>query len=201
MSNDRFKMPKPAFIAPSKPLIPTDGSFKRDTTPGVSISVRAPLPTLNLPTFGSQLPKEKKTRTKVEKQEVPVAKPALAKFGPEHVCSDAEFIVRTRAFTIHDPEMKELFFANGGEDIYDGYETLAQAFDSLRRQKQARLTQIAGSEVGEYRRFQPKNENEMVYVPGLVAHAEAARERAKEAARFRAENENWIRQPIERRTA
>lgn len=195
MSNDRFTSPRPAHIQPSKPLIvPT---LKKETTIGTPISALPPLPGLNLPVFGNNVIRERKVREKKVK-EVPA--PYVPTVDSTLVCTDEEFIIKTRSSIIHDPGMKELFFANGGIEIYSRYGTLAQAFDALRRNKQARLTgKLSGINANSkpYERVSRPTSNVRVYVPGgTAADTMNVRERAQENARHRQENENWIRQPM-----
>lgn len=57
-------------------------------------------------------------------------------FSPSDVCADdKEFIVRTRSSDIHTPEMKALFWANGGADCLKAGLGYAAAFSNLRNDK------------------------------------------------------------------
>lgn len=197
MSNDRFNAPKPKFFAPSKALIPTDGSFRSEkgAPPAKPLNDRAPLPALNLPDFGNQVRKETKARTKAEPKEIVIPQP-MVKWGPEHICTDEEFIIKTRAHSIHDPGIKELFMANGGVEIADHYDTLANAFDALRRYKAAKLSgqlDHISEDTPMYERVTRFASHSIsVFVPGLYADAEVRRERARENAARRNEEQVWI---------
>lgn len=204
MSNDRFNAPKPKFFVPSKALIPTDGSFRSEkgALPAKPLNDRAPLPALNLPSFGNQVRKETKARAKAEPKEIVIPQPMI-KWGPEHICTDEAFIVKTRAHNIHDPGVKELFMANGGAEIVDHYDTIAQAFDALRRYKAAKLAgQLEGIDENTpmYERVTRFASHSIsVFVPGLYENTQRVREHARETARIRGENEAWLNSNNERK--
>ena len=189
--NDRFSSPRPAFVEPSRPLVtPT---LKKENGPIVNLD-RPALPALKLPSFGTPVrkePKEKKekgSRKRTTKSSEPSGPMVI--YGPEHVCSDEEFIVKTRTKTIHDEGVKELFFANGGEEMVDNYDTLAQAFDALRREKMVKLANARNPQL--QKPIQNRQEEKKVYVRGLPSDAQRIRERAAQDARRRQDNEEWM---------
>lgn len=193
-AEERFTMPRKAFIAPSKPLI--DLGKKKEVTEPVDLSK---LPTLHLPTFGNKVA-EKKVREKKsrEKQEVNYGPPVV--WGPEHVVTDEEFIIRTRAYSIHDDGIKELFYANGGADIVALYETIATAFDALRRYKMAKLSGILDdvtADTPEWQRVINYASHDIkLYVSGTQAEAQVIRERALQVAEKQRQDEEWMNEPL-----
>lgn len=118
-----------------------------------------------------------------------------APVDPTHIISDAEFVKRTRAgdlFSIHDPEIKLLFWANGGEYHLVGGLSYAQAFENLRREKLNRIafpTKSDGSEE-KYRRVRPLPPGTRAYVSGMPDIA--AKAQAEQEAKFRGENDNFF---------
>lgn len=202
MSNDRFSAPKPRFIQPSKALIPTDGSFRSEKGAAPATPL-AKLPALNLPTFGTGKRTEAKVRASKETSTpAPTVRGPVVRFGPEHVVSDEDFILKTRGYSIHHPGIKELFYANGGLEIEAQYDTLANAFDALRRTKAARVVGALDgitSETPAYTRHQSFASHEIdIFVPGTVRDAQIIRERAKEAASLRNQTEAWLHAPIKK---
>lgn len=201
MSNERFKNVRPAYLPPSKPLIvPQD---KRDNTPGVPLN-KAPLPTLNLASNVGKITVQKEVKKdntyRPEVSPAAVIKGPLIRYSAEHVCSDEEFIIKTRAHSIHDPGMKELFFANGGEEIVDDYSTLAGAFDVLRRNKMTKIAKAATGNVEYSQDNRIAAHDVKVFVPGSTPEkAYREREQARAEAKRRADNEAWLSQPIERK--
>lgn len=192
---ERFTMPRKAFIEPSRPLLVP--MLKRDNAPAIPVSQLAPLPALALPSFGTSVVREKKERSKRQPKEVEaVYHGPMVLYGPEHVCTDHDFIVKTRAHSIHDPGMKELFFANGGEAMVDDYDTLAQAFDALRRQKTVKLSGQLNGVTAETplrsRTNQIDTSKYHVYQKGSHEEAQRVRDRARDDANRRRENEEWI---------
>lgn len=202
MSNDRFSAPKPRFIQPSKALIPTDGSFRSEKGAAPAIPL-AKLPALNLPVFGTGKRTEAKVRAgKETSTPASIQRGPVVRFGPEHIVSDEDFILRTRAHSIHDVGMKELFYANGGLESEAQYDTLANAFDALRRTKAARVAGALDgitSETPAYTRHQTFASHEIeIFVPGTVRDAHIIRERAREAATQRNQTEAWLHAPIKK---
>lgn len=191
---ERFSMPRKEFIQPSRPLVtPT---LKRDNAPAIPVSQLPPLPALALPSFGTPVVREKKERAKRQSKETPVVNHApMVLYGPEHVCTDEEFIIKTRAHSIHDPGIKELFFANGGEEIVDKYDTLAQAFDALRRHKTIKRSgalNVTAETPLRSRTNQIDTSKYHVYQKGSHEEAQRIRDRARDDADRRRKNEEWI---------
>ncbi len=192
--------PKAAFIDPPKALVfPT----KRDTTPAKSLAELG-MGKLFLPKFGSDKPAkvksekvkaEKAAKVKVEKVEV-VSDPFFGvRFTEAHILSDVDFIKYTRApFNIHSKGAKALFFANGGS-AYLGHDCLQGSFEAMR---QNILAKLAGLTAGEtYKRVGTKLTGvHNVFNAGSYEKAQRIRENAREIARIREENHNWLHLPI-----
>ncbi len=194
---ERIRMPRPTFVPPTNPMItPT---LKREVPIGVPLN-RTPLPPLNLPSFGGKL-SPSKPRASKEKVIAPVAKGTIVSYTSEDVCSDENFIMRTRAHTIHDPGMKALFFANGGVAMYQDYDTLAQAFDALRRTKMMLIAGLTPAKSPYERVPRLANQDITIYVPGKSVE-ETIREREGERteARRRQANQEWLAQPLTKKT-
>lgn len=185
----RFEQPRKAFIQPSRPLItPT---LKRDNAPSIPVSNLPPLPALNLPSFGTpvrKVPKERKPRTPRTSKHAEDTGSVVAYIIDESlIMSDEDFMIKTRAHSVHDAGMKEIFMANGGAAILHKYSTVATAFDALRREKQLRIMAKNKAVAAAVDKPEVK-----VYVPGLPQDAQRIRERAQHNAARRRENEEWI---------
>jgi len=71
-----------------------------------------------------------------KKSETIIVRVHVGYFTPDDVCNDAmTFIIRTRSSDIHTPEMKALFWANGGADYMEAGLGYATAFYNLRSDK------------------------------------------------------------------
>lgn len=148
---DRFEAPRPAFQAPANAELMTPA--RKDTTPAKPLDqqvqendeVAARIAAINkklelqkqraiAKREGKTLPPaQRKTKNSGPVTHIVVVGP----FGPEHVCkTNEEFIVRTRSSDIHSPEMKALFWANGGETYMKAGLGYAAAFSNLRNDKQ-----------------------------------------------------------------
>ena len=148
---DRFKSPRPVFQAPQNAV--HIAPKVKDNTPAPSLAsqahnaasdkVKAALlaaseaaKTVTPDTYSS------KPRQRKAKVETPVTKvsTSVPQFGPEDVCpDDATFIKKTRDGNYHTPEMKRIFWANGGERHMVAGLTYAQAFSNLRTEKMRNL--------------------------------------------------------------
>lgn len=63
------------------------------------------------------------------------------KFSPSDVVNDEEFIKRTRSGSYHTPELKALFYANGG-DKYLTTLSYAAAYEAIRRDKMKNIRKV-----------------------------------------------------------
>jgi len=73
---------------------------------------------------------------KAKKSEPATVTVQVGQFTPEDVCpDDRTFIIRTRSADFHTPEMKALFWANGGADYMKAGLGYAAAFTNLRNDK------------------------------------------------------------------
>jgi len=150
---DRFKAPRPVFQAPKnvhsleaiapkvKENAPAPSLKVQAETTGSDVVKRALLAAseaakTEVPDETSKTPRAKKA--KVEKVETPKVN-AAPEFGPEDVCDDATFIKKTRDGNYHTPEMKRIFWANGGERHMVAGLTYAQAMSNLRTEKMRNL--------------------------------------------------------------
>lgn len=135
---------------------------------------------------------KKRTKKEEEKSEGSTSGP---QFEPHHVMSDIEFVKLTRAgdnFTIHDPEVKAIFWANGGERHLVGDLSYAQAFENLRREKLNSLLPGSKSET-KYNRVLPLPPGTKVWTPGVPTMSDlAAKARAEAEAKARKENAHYI---------
>lgn len=113
------------------------------------------------------------------------------KFQPSDVLDDATFIRRTRDTNIHTPEMRALFWANGGGHHMVGGLQYAQAFDNLRREKMRKL-QGERAPSTPYQRNATLTPDTKVITPGVPTPADRQR---KFSAQVRATkivaNEKW----------
>jgi hypothetical protein len=143
---DRFKSPRPVFVPPknAEHILPK----VKDNSPAPSLASQATTTSndvvkaallaasqagkTTIPDSTGKAPRQQKAR--VEKAEQPKVNTA-PQFGPKDVCDERTFIVRTRSGDYHTPEMKRLFWANGGERHMVGSLTYAQAFSNLRTEK------------------------------------------------------------------
>jgi hypothetical protein len=146
---------------------------------------------LNLPSFGTPVRKErkeKKTRTPRTSKHAEESGSVVAYVIDESlIVSDEDFIIQTRARSIHDPRMKDLFMANGGAATLHKYSTVATAFDALRREKMVAIA-AKNRKVAK----PVDNANVKTYVAGLPSEAAKIRERAQQNAARRQDNEEWI---------
>lgn len=136
--------------------------------------------------------KKKDSSSEGETTEGPVTT-GRAPVDPAHILSDAEFVKRTRAgdlFSIHDPEVKLLFWANGGEDHYKGGLSYAQAFENLRREKLNRIAFPNKGNEERYHRVRPLPPGTKAYVSGVPDMV--AKSQADQDAKWRAENSNFF---------
>lgn len=141
---DRFTAPRPTFNAPPNAEHITPPT--RDNRPAESIVERAKRSPddklkelINVSLEKAQAafnraqgkPTAPKVREPKKKKET---SPAIipVQFSPADVCDPETFIKRTRAVDYHTPEMKALFFANGGEKYLTAGLSYANAFSNLR---------------------------------------------------------------------
>jgi hypothetical protein len=144
---ERFKAPRPAFQAPKN--APHLEPKYKENVPAPSLASQASVATSEMvkrallaasqaaktetpDTYGK--PRQKRA-AKVETVEVKIKGDERPKYEPEDVCDDRTFIVKTRSGDYHTPEMKRLFWANGGERFMVAGLTYAQAFTNLRTEK------------------------------------------------------------------
>jgi hypothetical protein len=154
---DRFAAPRPAYNAPTN--VDHITPRVKDNTPAPSIVERAKKS--DDPKLAAMLEKwdvaQKKAReafersqaqkegrplpkvTRVRKAKAPVPCIAPVQFNPEDVVDPATFIKRTVNGDYHSPEMKRLFFANGGGDLLKTGLSYANAFGNLRQAKMKEL--------------------------------------------------------------
>lgn len=138
---ERFESPRPAYKAPTNPEL---------TTPKKKESSGDKLAALIAKAEESAQASIVRAEAKREGRPDPTAKPRAPKksaepatitvqvghFTEDDVCPDARtFIVRTRSIDIHTPEMKALFWANGGEAYMKSGLGYAAAFSNLRNDK------------------------------------------------------------------
>jgi hypothetical protein len=157
--SDKFVAPKPTFNLTSNPNVLqaiTPGE-RKDTTPSLSVVERleqeghtqlaALLAQAQEAAREHATVAETQTRVRVRKSPpptdelmLPIEEPScLHPFSPEDIVDDREFIKRTRDGNYHSPEMKALFYANGGERFMQGSVSYAAAFDLLRQDKMRNL--------------------------------------------------------------
>lgn len=148
---DRFESPRPAFQAPTNAELMTP--IKKDTTPAKPLDQKVQ-EDAEVADRIAEINKrmELQKQRDIAKRQGKVLPPAQRKskksgpvthivvagpFAPEDVCkTNEEFIVRTRSSDIHSPEMKALFWANGGETYMKAGLGYAAAFSNLRNDKQ-----------------------------------------------------------------
>lgn len=150
---ERFVAPRPAFTAPGN----ADYTIiqEKDNTPAKSLVQQAKdsgndkLAALiakaqedaKLAAKRAEERKAGKPMTVQKRKERTVkAAPTVAaavqgEFGPEDVCDDRTFIIRTRSGDFHTDEMKRLFWANGGLAYMKAGLSYASAFTNMRTDK------------------------------------------------------------------
>ena len=218
---DRFTSPRPTFQATSNAnAIESITPKIKDTTPSPSVVERleqegntylasllaeAQRAAKEHATLASERARERLPRTKEketyydpneerlhtsDEPEVSVAV-VEGKFQPSDVLDDATFIRRTRDTNIHTPEMRALFWANGGGHHMVGGLQYAQAFDNLRREKMRKL-QGERAPSTPYQRNTTLTPDTKVITPGVPTPADRQR---KFSAQVRATrivaNEKW----------
>lgn len=109
---------------------------------------------------------------------------------------DKEFIRRTRSGDYHSPEMKALFYANGGDQFLVGGISYAVAFDNLRREKMRKLQGAKQVSSTPYQRHTSVIPGAKVITPGMPSQQDRDRQRqAQQEASVREElttaNEKW----------
>lgn len=157
---DRFAAPRPTFNAPQNADHITPKV--RDNTPAPSVrelakqsadpkvvamleKQEASLQKAKEAFARSQAQKEGKPlpkATRVRKAKAPVPCVIRVQFNPEDVCDAATFIKRTVTGDYHSPEMKRLFYANGGEKYLLAGLSYANAFSVLRQDKMKELRAV-----------------------------------------------------------
>ena len=154
---DRFQAPRPAYNAPenAEHLTPK----VKDNTPAPSIvesakksgdpklvammekwevsqaKAREAFEKAQARKEGRALPKV----SRVRKPKAPVNTVIPVQFNSDDVCDPASFIKRTVTGDYHSPEMKRLFFANGGERYLKAGLSYANAFSNLRQDMMKQL--------------------------------------------------------------
>lgn len=148
VAEDRFASPRPTYNAP------TDAEYLtprvKDNTPAPSIREVAkqsadPKVVAMMEKWEvsqakareaferAQGRKEGRSVTRTRKAKQPVTSIIIrVQFGPEDVVDAVTFIKRTVNGDYHSPEMKRLFFANGGEAYLKAGLSYASAFSNLR---------------------------------------------------------------------
>jgi hypothetical protein len=147
---ERFTAPRPAFNAPKDESVTTPQA--RDNTPSLSLAARAKLngnealakkiaeaqekANEAMARARGEKPATTKQRvTKGKKQKTEASTIIPVEFHPEDVCDEATFIRRTNSGDYHTPEMKRLFYANGGAEYLKSGLSYANAFSNLRQSK------------------------------------------------------------------
>jgi hypothetical protein len=158
----RFVAPKPVF-KPTTNAAATEAMTPRprDNQPAPSVSERVAAEGNDLlatllrasqeaaKTAAKALEQQKTPRTPGKKKETALtqgqtapnlaAKEAVARFSAADICSDQDFIIRTRRLDILSPEVRALFHANGGDKYLLPGVTFAVAFENLKREIMGRL--------------------------------------------------------------
>jgi len=151
---ERFTAPRPAFNAPqnAEHLTPQP----RDNRPAESLVERTKREGKDILAEkiakAQEAAKQAMARANGEKVTTPkprvnkgkkskVQTPGMApvSFQPEDVCDPETFIKRTRSGDYHTPEMKRLFYANGGEVYMKAGISYANAFSNLRSDMMKRI--------------------------------------------------------------
>jgi len=154
---DRFSAPRPAYNAPVNAELTTPKV--RDNTPAPSIveatkksgdpklvammekwevsqaKAREAFERAQARKEGRSLPKV----SRVRKAKAPVNTVIPVQFNADDVVEPATFIKRTVNGDYHSPEMKRLFYANGGEVYLKAGLSYANAFSNLRNDKMKEL--------------------------------------------------------------
>lgn len=192
---DRFHSPRPKFIpSGNNLLIPKDQDHH---TPSPSLISRAEnegkVDIAELIKHAQEEARsmakvqEKITRIKknrVEDQEAEVFPVSEREIDPSLILTDEEFIKRTRGRSILDPDVKALFFANGGAKHLIGSIVYGVAFENLRREK---LNRLRGNSSREpYKRVYQAPTGTRSYVAGLPDAY--AKERKNQEAKMRNSN-------------
>jgi len=147
---DRFKAPRPAYTAPDNGGVTMPQP--KDNRPALSLREQAKqsgddkLAALfakaeenarkSLDRAQGKVVESKPRVTKSRKQKEQTTPIIPAQFKPEDVFDDVTFLKRTISGDYHSPEMKALFWANGGEKFLKAGLSYASAFSNLRREKQ-----------------------------------------------------------------
>jgi hypothetical protein len=152
---ERFTAPRPTFNAPTNAEHITPKV--RDNAPAVSLveqakqsgdeklaaifataeaKAKAAFERAKAQKEGRALPKVTRAR-KAKKAQTPGIIPV--QFSSEDVCGPEDFIKRTRGGDYHTPEMKRLFYANGGEVYLKAGLSYANAFSNLRTDMMKRI--------------------------------------------------------------
>lgn len=151
---ERFTAPRPAYNAPKDESVTTPQP--RDNTPSLSLVERTKREGKDILADkiakAQEAAKQAMERLNGNKSATPkprVAKPRKGKeqspgmvpvaFKPEDVCDPATFIKRTRSGDYHTPEMKALFYANGGAEYMKAGISYANAFSNLRSDMMKRI--------------------------------------------------------------
>lgn len=206
--NERFNPSLPSYIAPEKTdhLIPvvrdhsvSPSLIERMSNDGndriAELLLAAKIAAKEQAHVIEKIRSNKVPSKKVEAKETPIKTNPLFPFKDTDIVDDATFIKKTRSANMHDPEMKALFFANGGSKLLATGLNYAQAFDNLRRQVIARMSKPVGISPGEYRRASYLPLNSKTYVAGVPTQDEImSRARAKEDARERKKTAHWLKQ-------
>lgn len=156
---DRFSAPRPAYNAPADAELTTPKV--KDNTPALSVveaakksgdpklvammekwevsqaKAREAFERAQARNEGRALPKVNRVRK--AKTTAPVNTVIPVQFSAEDVVDPATFIKRTLNGDYHSPEMKRLFYANGGEVYLKAGLSYANAFSNLRNDKMKEL--------------------------------------------------------------
>lgn len=151
---ERFTAPRPAYNAPVNAEHITPQA--RDNTPALSLVERTKREGKDI--LADKIAKAqeaaKQAMARVNGEKVTTPKPRVSKgkkgkvptpgmvpvaFKPEDVCDPETFIKRTRSGDYHAPEMKALFYANGGAEYMKAGISYANAFSNLRTDMMKRI--------------------------------------------------------------
>lgn len=151
---ERFTAPRPAFNAPKDESITTPQP--RDNRPAESLVERTKREGKDI--LAEKIAKAqeaaKQAMARANGEKVTTSKPRVSSgrkskvqtpgmapvaFQPEDVCDPETFIKRTRSGDYHAPEMKRLFYANGGVEYMKAGISYANAFSNLRSDMMKRI--------------------------------------------------------------
>jgi hypothetical protein len=151
---DRFMSPPPTFQATTNPTaIEAITPKPKDTSPQPSVverlqqeghyqladlltraQVSAKQHAVAITATQRRVSKSERSHPRWEENK-PVAKQPISQPSSNDVCSDREFVIRTRTLDPHSPQGKALFYANGGSAYLVHGRSYAAAWDLMRREK------------------------------------------------------------------